>query len=375
MDRSLRLPVVPRAEVSQTETCVRCPSLCRHACPVAEAESRDTVAPQRLVTLTHLLETGRIPAESAGDLPYHCTHCGACQQACLHGQDVPRLLTEGRAQVLAHSAAPSIVREVTGHFAVAANPLGRSLDAPLQSMAEAADRVIVRRGTEVYQPGCTVLAHEPDVAVDFLRASVLMGAGSLAITRASGACCGLPLYWAGELEGFRAHARHITAALQDVETLVVQDPACAHALLHRYPEVGVQVRCRVATAAEWLAEAIVDHGIRHPVSGLAMHPTCHLSRGLTRRDVAEEITSKLAGGSQVRLPTAFDGVPDCCGASGLLPEVAPDVAATMARSVIDSARTAGANSLITFSPRCSRHLRQVDPSFHVCDPARLVVRM
>jgi hypothetical protein len=59
----------------------------------------------------------------------------------------------------------------------------------------------------------------------------------------------------------------------------------------------------------------------------------------------------------------------------LLPEAAPDAARAMAESVIAAAKGEGADSLLTFSPRCAHHLRSVDPGFDVCDPSRLLVRM
>ena len=363
------------ASGSSTETCVRCPSLCRWACPVAEAEARETVAPQRLVSFAHWLREDRISPESVGDLPFHCTHCGACTEVCRFGQDVPRLLTDARRRVVESSAAPSGVREVTGRFAVAGNPIGRSLEEPLRNVAEAAGRTVERRQATVYHPGCVALAREPDVAVDFLRSTVLLGGGSLGLTPASGACCGLPLYWAGELEGFAAHARHFAARLGGAETVVVHDPSCAHALRERYPEVGVSIAAEVVSVGTWLSRALATGRSRPGSWNVAYHDACQLARRAEERDEARSVASFLAGKEQVHLRGVVGGASDCCGAAGLLPEAAPGAARAMAESVIDAAKAEGAESLLTFSPRCAHHLRSVDPGFRVCDPSRLLVRM
>jgi Fe-S oxidoreductase len=342
---------------------------------VAEAEARETVAPQRLVSFAHWLREDRIAPESVGDLPFHCTHCGACAEVCRFGQDVPRLLTRARLRVVESSAAPAGVREVTGRFAVAGNPVGRSLDEPLQRVAEAAGRSVDRRRAAVYHPGCVALSREPDVAVDFLRATVLLGGGDVGLTSASGACCGLPLYWAGELEGFAAHARHFAARVEGAETLVVHDPACAHALRERYPEVGVSVAAEVVSVGTWLARALASGRSRPGSSNVAYHDACQLARRPEERDRARSVVSFLAGKERVHLRGVVGGASDCCGAAGLLPEVAPAAARAMGESVIDAAKAEGAASLVTFSPRCAHHLRSVDPGFHVCDPSRLLVRM
>lgn len=365
----------PGTAGSSTETCVRCPSLCRWACPVAEAEARETVAPQRLVSFAHWLKNDRITPESVGDIPFHCTHCGACTEVCRFGQDVPRLLTSARKRVVESSVAPEGVREVTGRFAVAANPYGRSLEAPLREVAEAAGTPVERRRRTVYHPGCSALAAQPEVAVDLLRANVLLGGEELGLTPLSGACCGLPLYWAGELEGFEAHARHFAARVAGAETLVVHDPACAHALRERYPEVGVTIPARIVGPGAWLAQAIASGRSRPGQRSVALHDACHLARRPEERDAARAVASFLAGKEQVHLRGVVGGASDCCGAAGLLPEAAPDAARAMGQSVIDAAKATGAEALLTFSPRCAQHLRSVDPGFEVCDPSRLLVRM
>lgn len=325
--------------------------------------------------MAHWLAEDRISPEGVGDLPYHCTHCGACTEVCRHDQDVPGLLTSARARVLSSGAAPPEVREVSGRFAVSANPFGISFEEPLARIAEAAGRPIERRRSSVYLPGCVALAEEPDVAVDLLRATVLLGGGGLGLTATSAACCGAPLYWAGEREGFQAHAQHFAARLAGVETLVVHDPACAHTLRVRYPEVGVTAPARIVTVGSWLAQALAGGRGRPGTWNAVHHDACHSARTPSDRDDARRVVAFLAGHDGAPLGGVVGGAADCCGAAGLLPEAAPAAAAEMAREVVDAAKARGAKTLLTFSPRCAHHLRRVDPGYDVCDPVRLLVRM
>ena len=70
-------------------TCSFCPKLCRFACPVAEAEGRETVTPWGLLTTADDVRRGIAEMDPAvGALWTHCTGCGACTANCLHENPV-----------------------------------------------------------------------------------------------------------------------------------------------------------------------------------------------------------------------------------------------------------------------------------------------
>ncbi len=95
-----------RSEVSRSlkerahelETCAFCPKLCRFACPVAEAEFRETVTPWGLMTrLDDLRRGGRQFDADLGELLSHCTTCGRCAEICKHSNDVAGTILAARA--------------------------------------------------------------------------------------------------------------------------------------------------------------------------------------------------------------------------------------------------------------------------------------
>lgn len=348
------------------DTCITCPTLCRWACPVAEAEARETTSPQRLVVLASLLKRERLTPETAGTTPYHCAHCFACTEACLHKNDVPLLLSLARSRIYKAGAAPKAVREVTSHFAVAGNAQGAPLDTALKDAAQAAGANVQHGGEVVYFPGCSTLEHNPGVVTDFLRAAALYGAPVPAVTTTSASCCGLPLLWAGDVDGFLLHARRLAERLEDVDTLIVEDPTCAHAFSVRYPGFKVALAPKVVTSAAFLAEAAKAHD--RPAKAVpragngepscAFHRSCTQTRGLAGGDTAKVLLEGVVGGEIVELP----GEHDCCGASGLLPTAAPATARVMAEQRLDAFRATGAARLVTCSPRCLAHLQSVDPT-------------
>lgn len=359
------------------DTCTTCPSLCRWACPVAEAECRETVSPHALVVLGGFLKRGIAPVEAVGSLPFHCTHCGACTDACLHKNDVPMLLSHARSRVLAGHAAPAAVNELRGNFGVAGNPQGAALDGILARATSEADVDLARAGDVVYFPGCETLGSLPEAATAFLRATLLFGISGVSVTPASAACCGLALLWSGDLDGFRAHAERFSAQVRDAKHLVVHDPACADALKRRYRELFIRLVPEVHHVSEFLDErlSVLGPPPGHTARGarVAYAETCSLARGMGVVEAPRRLLGRTSEHDLVELQGAAGR--DCCGASGLLPLTAPQTARTMAEVRIHGFRDSGAPELAVFSPRCAAHLKSVDPALPVVDGAMLLARL
>ena len=374
------LQVLDEAEDRAIDTCTTCPTLCRWSCPVAEAEARETTSPQRLVVLSGFVKRGRIAVEAARALPYHCSQCGACTEACLHRNDVPMVLAAARSRVLGAGAAPQVIREVVGHFGVSGNPQGTSLEPALDAVLAETGHKKVRGGAQVYFPGCTTLELMPEAAVGFLRATSLSGLSDLAVRPSSASCCGLPLFWAGELEGFRGHAARFAAQFTGVKRLVVHDAACAHALIHLYPQVGVRFEPEVQHVTQYLLDGLRAHDAEASTKGppeerLAYADTGSLARGLDITDAPRRLIAKRFRKRVVELDEDTGRAVDCCGASGLLPLTAPETAQAMAEGRLEAFRRSGAAQLAVASPRCAAHLKSVDPSAPVVDMGTLLGRL
>ncbi len=374
------LNVLNEDENKGIDTCSTCPRLCRWACPVAEAESRETSSPYSLVVLSGLLKRDRASLQTVGTAPYHCSHCGACTQACLHKNDVPMLLSMARARLLAGGGALPQVRELCGRFGMVGNPQGVSLAGALETVAERAGASIGRSAKVVYVPGCSTLEKLPDASAAFLRAVSLLGISGISVVRDSAACCGLPLYWAGELEGFRAHAQRYAKQFAQTDELVVHEPSCAHALSERYASVGVQLRPKIKTIVQFLLENVDLRSSRKVESSgrVAYADTCTLTRSFGQVEEPRGLIARLLTDSPVEI--SGDGgltgaEVDCCGAGGLLPLTAPATATAMAEAKIQAFQNSGAEELAMFSPRCVSHLKSVRPSLNVIDGAMLMARL
>src|SRR5215467_11998433 len=97
-DRKLRRLPTLQAKKATLERCVFCPKLCRSACPVSNAEPRETLTPWGKMSSTYYVANESVPAEVPHAAPaWACTGCFACRESCEHRNDVTGTLLDARA--------------------------------------------------------------------------------------------------------------------------------------------------------------------------------------------------------------------------------------------------------------------------------------
>ncbi len=134
-----------------TDFCAYCPKMCRFACPVADAEARETVTPWGLMSLLRAVRMGHVELTAEiGEAFYHCTGCLRCQTFCRHDNDVPeamfdarRLLVEGGVPVPEAVRGLDLIQERHG------SPLGA-----VPALPEEIEAIFDRRSRVGFRPGC-----------------------------------------------------------------------------------------------------------------------------------------------------------------------------------------------------------------------------
>lgn len=369
-----------QVEDAKIDLCVTCPKLCRWACPVAEAEARETSTPWNLVNISGYVKKGLVSIEDLGALPYHCSHCGACTDVCLHKNDVAGLMTLARQRVLDAGLAPPKVQEVQGHFAVAGNPYGLDLALQVQAMVEGLEQGALlgpTPGAILYQPGCASIHEHPDSVRAFLRVLSIYGIEDVRMNADSARCCGLPLLWSGDINGFRAHAERNAACLSKAETVVGQDPACVSAMRSRYQDVGVKIDAEVLHVSEFLSQRLGDGRVsrnKNEIVSVAYAECCSLPKSSPGETNPQELIEAWTDVNMMALPLQSGRAGDCCGAAGLLPLTSPSTAEAMASSRILAFTESRAETLVSLSPRCVAHLKRMAPKLDIVDGMELIAR-
>ena len=366
-----RLNVLDQQESRGHATCISCPSLCRSACPVADVQARETSSPHRLMIQSALLKRDQLDASQLGDFPWHCATCYSCTDVCQHDVDVPMFLTLARGRIFEAGCAPETANECAALFGVAGNPCGKSLEPTLSSVIEEAGATVRRRSDYVYFPGCETLNSVPHVASSVLRGMSLMGLEQLSVTPASATCCGLPMLWAGEIEGFIAHATRFVRQFDSAKLLVSHEPSCTHAIQNIFPRFGIDVKFKIASVSKYLTDNWGNTSKSQQGKSYAYMNSCSLSRGLKEASSSLDLLKQILGAEPKVLDPEEIGV-GCCGASGLLPMTSPSTAKAMGEAWIQVFRDSGADSLVIFSPRCVSHLLSIVPEAEILDGAALL---
>ncbi|MBN1769982.1 MAG: (Fe-S)-binding protein [Deltaproteobacteria bacterium] len=345
--------------------CAFCPKLCRFACPVSAVQARETVTPWGKQTILHELVRQTLALDESAARPlYACLECHACRTYCDHAIDVPASLRQGRALALQHQVAPRAAAALVADFA------DRQRRTQKATAALAAGRAVGPETKVALFPGCTACLERPADVAATLRVLDACGDGPTALV--ADYCCGLPLLQAGDEEGFLAAARRVRRALSGIETVVVPDPGCLHAMRVLYVERGVKLDARLLHLSEYVLPAL-GRFRRLSLGGPAYyHDPCHLGRDLGVYDAPRDVLSRVLADGLAEFPRHHERA-DCCGGGGAVPDTDPETARAVARRRLEElGPPAGAATIVTACPTCRRMLAGTGSGWQVRDLVELL---
>ncbi|TNF28841.1 MAG: (Fe-S)-binding protein [Deltaproteobacteria bacterium] len=344
-----RLPPSPLDRHAQAlALCTYCPSLCRHACPVATAESTDTTSPWGLVSLVEHLRKGRVELddEVARHL-YHCANCRACTEACVHDNDVEEVLVAARAWAVGQGVTPF--------------PRSGFERAPL--VLDDIRRVerFERRPAISLLPGRVALDSTPRVIDALLALCERLDIDAISCGEAAALDVGYDLWFAGFHTEFVAQARKVHAAISGAQELVVMSPEALYTLSHVYPRYGLGFEGALLHTSDLLLQLLGSAVVKRVDARVAYHDSCHLARHLDHVEVPRQVLRRVLSRPIVEL--ASHGKETlCCGGTGCLGTTAPGTSRAQAEAVIAQCFEAGVDRVVSFSPECVDALRAVAPA-------------
>jgi len=284
---------------SPLEICAFCPKLCRFACPVAEAESRETVTPWGLMThADDLRRAGSAPGAESAELWSHCTGCDRCRAVCKHQNPVAETLHTLRAM----TEAPHSVR-LWAREAASDPPSWRSLPTagPIRLMVGRAN------------------------AARFSAAlRVLSAAGHERLGRTTTPTAGGRLREVGLMEEYESHRASLLADLEGVSTVICLDAEDTVTLRREHP-TGLEV-CHVVEAVAGRVKTT-----NRVFTGDVLYlDACRCGRGLGLYDEPRAALESLLTGRIIEglMERELGG---CCGAGSGYAALEPERAAEMAR--------------------------------------------
>lgn len=338
--RAMRALPMLESHRDTLEKCVFCPKLCRSACPVSNAEPRETVTPWGKMSMAYFAAQGDVPLDASHAAPaWACTGCMACRESCDHKNDVATTLYEARAGLAAAGHAPEGAKRAIAKFAGHAEATRQAVRELLAHPAVRSDsRDALLIGCSYARGAIAEARHAIDAASALVR-------GPVALVEA---CCGLPLQLAGAGAGFARHAEQFARETKRARTLLVVDAGCAMALRVRYAEVGVKLAPNVELLVERAAAALGDLSMAAEATDepVRYHDPCQLGRGLGVYDAPRAVLTRALG----RAPDEFVQRREygaCSGAGGLLPATMPETSRAIANARLDEHESAGGGRIVT----------------------------
>jgi Fe-S oxidoreductase len=338
--RPMRVLPILEPHRSALEKCVFCPKLCRSACPVSNAEPRETITPWGKMSLTWMVAHGDVPLDGSHASPaWACTGCFACRELCDHRNPVTDVLLDARdamrKQGVAPAAAVNVVRLFSRHD-TKTQARARELTSYAPVQADAPVALLI---------GCGYLRAARREARDAIEAAAALLDSPVALISR---CCGLPLRLAGDRTSFAAHARDVGRSLERYHRVIAVDSGCALALSRLYGEVGAPLAARVELLVELAAGRLsaLSPDLRPAREPVRWHDPCQLGRGLGVYDAPRAVLAHILG----RHPDEFDDHREraiCSGAGGIVPSTMPGVARDMADARLEAHARAGGGRVVT----------------------------
>ncbi len=354
------IQVTPSLEKA-SDYCTYCPKLCRFACPVADAEARETTTPWGLMSLVRAVRLDEVELTvEVGETFFHCVGCGRCQTYCRHDNDVAAGMLEARRWLVERGMAlPEAVQGAPLHMLESG-----VVDGDLAPLPASAREVFAPDARTLYVPGCSRRSKDPEGVVWAGRVlHALLGEPVALLERGTSAdkegealhCCGHALTQAGyEPQGVEQRARMDEAVVS--RTLVVTE--CTHfsspPSAERAPE---EPRHFLEVLAEHLPAVLqrVEIPARLASKRVFYHDACQIGRRSGMYDTPRALIGAVLGRPPEELWLQREKAL-CCAARGHYASIESEGASAAARTLLEAARDSGAEVLITADPLCASHL-------------------
>jgi Fe-S oxidoreductase len=334
--------------------------------------------------------------ESASEVLYCCTTCGACGEMCalVNWRDILELQHEFRARFVEVGQVPFAHMFTIEGLKKDDNMLQKP-KADRGKWAEGLDvKDITKESAEVYyHAGCRYCFDEELWPAARSTVNLLKKAGvEVGIAGKDENCCGGRAYELGYRGEFIKYAESNIEMLRTagIKTLVTSCSDGYYAFKVLYDMAGKKGDLEVFHITEYLAQLIKEGRLKLtsnvPLT-VTYHDPCHLGRkvepwilqeGITAGEIYQPpryVLNSIPGLELVEMKRS-KGNGWCCGAGGGIIDVHPDFAQWVAQERIDEAKSTGAEAMVTACPWCNRNFRDTlgesKEEFKVYDIVELV---
>ena len=342
-----------KKEAEKIARCAMCADMCKYNCPTYLATGRETLSPQKMARLIVYNEKGFLEDEKGFlGLMFQSAMCGACSRHCIYDDyDLRKFIHKARIKAFDSGVIPEDVKKRVETFRKFGNPDG--------------ERQLIDKGVgdTGYFISCSSYKDE-----DLLRATEkMLSKSGLAIRRFGGGdmCCGAPLYYAGDMEGFRQVSLKMKAEIEtrQVRSLVVDCPTCIKMMTEIYREMGVELGVEIMHTTQFI-EALLKQGklrSRKEKRVVTFHDPCILSYDLAMSSLPREIITTL--GFSLKEPVYLEEHTHCCGAAYGAKIGDHRLKDTVTSMRLNELRQTAADIYVTACPTCKSVLSEINMKY------------
>jgi len=340
-------------EIERIARCAMCANMCKYSCPTYLATGRETLSPQKMARLIVYNEKGFLEDEKGLlDLMFQSAMCGACSRHCIYDDyDLRKFIQKVRVKAFDSGAIPEDVKKRVETFRKFGNPNG--------------ERELIDKGAGEYGYFISCSSYKDK---DLLKATEkMLSKSGFAIRRFGGGdmCCGAPLYYAGDMEGFRQVSLKMKAEIEtkQVHILVVDCPTCIKMMTEVYREIGVELNVEIMHTVQFINTLLKQGRLRFKKedSIVTFHDPCILSYDLATSNEPREIITAL--GFNLKEPIYSREHTHCCGAAygAKIGDHSLKDAVTSMR--LNELRNTAADIYVTACPTCKSVLSEVNMKY------------
>jgi Fe-S oxidoreductase len=342
-----------KKEFEKIARCAMCADMCKYSCPTYLATGRETLSPQKMARLIVYDGKGLLEDEKGFlDLMFQSAMCGSCSRHCIYDDyDLRKFIHKARVKAFDSGFIPEDVKKRVETFKKFGNP------------NDERDLIDKGVGDIGYFISCSSYKDK-----DLLKATEkMLSKSGLAIRRFGGGdiCCGAPLYYAGDMKGFKQASLKMKAEIEtkQVRSIVVDCPACVKMMTDVYRKIGVELDVEIIHTVQFI-DGLLKQGrlsLRKKHASVTFHDPCILSYDLAMSGVPREIIKAL--GFNLKEPVYSGEHTHCCGGTygAKIGDHRLKDAVTSMR--LNELRNTGADIYVTACPTCKSVLSDINMKY------------
>jgi Fe-S oxidoreductase len=289
--------------LEQLANCALCANMCKHSCPTYLASGSETITPQKLARLILYEEKGFLEdRQGFFEVVFQSAMCGACKVHCMYEDyDLRRFIQTGRSKAFEAGILPEETKKRLERFTRFGNPHG--------------ERELLEKGTGEVGHFISCSAYKDQQLPEAMGRIIAASKDEVQQFGGADICCGAPLYYAGDTNGFKKAAEKMRGEFEKrkLRKVVADCPTCVKMLTQVYREVGVDLEVEIVHTTQ-LLDALLKEGKIRAGEGkgtATYHDPCILANDVGV--IAAPRDTLTALGFEIREPVYSSEDTHCCG--------------------------------------------------------------